>query len=97
MPHDGVTYDRRMTHCTLVNPLCPNDLCVLPAGHPGTVKREHLLSTMYGSVDPDLDGAPNPKYRERMGRVMFMAPEDTSIDELVKLGEKASRKLERSG
>lgn len=32
-----------MSHCTLVNPACPDDLCQLVAGHPTDM---HCLSTM---------------------------------------------------
>lgn len=32
--------------CGLVNPMCPDDLCVLPPGHVGTAEGYHLLGTM---------------------------------------------------
>lgn len=80
--------------CGFINPLCPTDLCVLPAGHPGTPRNEHLLGTMYGSADPDLDGAPNPKYRERFSkRYSRMAPEGATVEQIVGLGWKMSREL----
>lgn len=32
--------------CPLVNPNCPDDLCILPAGHVGTAEGYHVLGTM---------------------------------------------------
>jgi hypothetical protein len=31
--------------CPLINPACPSDLCILPAGHPGTEDHVHILGT----------------------------------------------------
>jgi hypothetical protein len=31
--------------CPMVNPLCPVDLCILPAGHAGTAEGYHVLGT----------------------------------------------------
>lgn len=31
--------------CPLVNPLCPDDLCILPEGHAGTAEGYHVLGT----------------------------------------------------
>jgi hypothetical protein len=31
--------------CPLVNPMCPDDLCILPAGHVGTEEGYHVLGT----------------------------------------------------
>ena len=70
-------------HCTLVNPMCPEDLCVLPYGHPGTPRREHLLGSMYGSADLDA------KQRERIARPAFMAPKGTPIEKLMEMGADA--------
>lgn len=84
----------RPTHCTLVNPLCPDDLCVLPYGHVGTNRRAHLLGSMYGSAYADEhDYAEALKHRERMSPLMFMAPEGTSESELIRLGRKRAKEL----
>lgn len=76
-------------HCLLVNPLCPDDLCVLPRNHPGTKKNEHLLGTMYGSAGLN----PSPKYRLKMSRHMFLAPEGSTEDDLMELGCKRAEEL----
>lgn len=63
--------------CPLVNPLCPDDLCWLPAGHVGTDEGYHILGTTAYS------------WAERMifkGSVMLMAPVGTSREDLVSLG-----------
>lgn len=31
--------------CGLVNPLCPDDLCILPPGHVGTAEGYHVTGT----------------------------------------------------
>jgi hypothetical protein len=31
--------------CPMVNPACPEDLCVLPVGHPGAEQKIHILGT----------------------------------------------------
>jgi len=80
--------------CTLVNPLCPDDLCVLPYGHAGTPKREHLLGTMYGSAyAAEHSYAEALRHRERLSSVMYMAPQGTSESELIRLGRKRAREL----
>ena len=42
---DVVLIQRGQKRCPLVNPLCPSDLCVLPAGHDGTEEGYHVLGT----------------------------------------------------
>lgn len=37
--------ERQWQGCTLVNPLCPDDLCDLPPHHEGTEEGIHRLST----------------------------------------------------
>jgi hypothetical protein len=62
----------RAKHCTLVNPLCPDDLCQLEYGHEGADRGEHALSTMIDcSAVSDL---------------MFMAPAGTTKPHLMRLG-----------
>lgn len=81
-------------HCLMLNALCPQDLCVLPRNHPGTSKNEHLLGSMYGSADPDLGGAPNPKYREKFKkRYCPMAPEGTPAEDMWRLSCELSARL----
>lgn len=43
----GIYWVDRSTwpQCPLVNPMCPNDLCILPAGHDGTEEGYHVLGT----------------------------------------------------
>jgi len=36
---------RRWEGCQLVNPLCPDDLCILPKDHVGTKQGYHILGT----------------------------------------------------
>jgi hypothetical protein len=36
---------RHWKGCQLVNPLCPDDLCVLPKNHVGTEQGYHILGT----------------------------------------------------
>lgn len=31
--------------CPMINPLCPDDLCLLPFGHEGMLDNRHILST----------------------------------------------------
>lgn len=65
-------------HCTLVNPLCPDDLCVLEYGHDGTDRHEHCLRTMIEC--------------EGVSDYMYMAPRRTSKSDLIRLGaERASQ------
>ena len=40
--------DRR--RCPLVNPLCPDDFCVLPAGHVGAAEGWHWLQTSGAAI-----------------------------------------------
>lgn len=80
--------------CPLVNPLCPDDLCVLPAGHKWTRGRRHLLGTMYGSVpDPDYPNENLTKYVQQVSKVMYLAPVGTPEEELIRLGWARSKKL----
>jgi hypothetical protein len=65
------------TLCPLVNPLCPDDLCFLPAGHIGTEEGYHILGTMrYTQADRLV----------RKGSIMTMAPVGTTRSDLMKLG-----------
>lgn len=87
MKHTRVT--KTYSDCTLVNPLCPNDLCVLWYGHKGTAHGKHLLGTFPGSVpneewDDDPDDAED--HVQEVSNVMFMAPKGTPDDELIRLG-----------
>jgi hypothetical protein len=63
--------------CPLVNPLCPDDLCYLPAGHVGTEEGYHILGTMPYSQAGRLICK---------GSVMLMAPVGTPRPDLMKLG-----------
>jgi hypothetical protein len=38
--------ERDWAQCPLINPLCPDDLCVLPSGHVGTSEGYHVTGTM---------------------------------------------------
>jgi hypothetical protein len=58
--------------CTLVNPACPDDLCILPAGHVGTEEKVHILGT--------------DRYSEAVRYDFPMAPPGTDDEELVRLG-----------
>lgn len=46
--YDGVALVDRWNGCTMVNPLCPDDLCILPYGHPGMAEGWHHLGTDVG-------------------------------------------------
>lgn len=68
--------------CPLVNPLCPDDLCILPAGHPGTDDGYHVLGTT------------NYDYAERFVHEPFkMLPVGTTKDELIAEGDRVAREL----
>jgi hypothetical protein len=44
--------ERTWAQCPLINPMCPDDLCVLPAGHVGTTEDYHVTGTMsYGQAE----------------------------------------------
>ena len=50
MREQGATFQavdllQRQPRCPLVNPACPDDLCILPAGHAGTREQVHVLGT----------------------------------------------------
>lgn len=68
------------THCTMVNPGCPEDLCLLPYGHSGAFAGLHLTGTMPGS-SPE----PDPERVDQMGLVI-LAPRGTSQEELIRRG-----------
>lgn len=80
--------------CTLVNPLCPGDLCVLWYGHKGMSEGKHLLSTMPGSAARPSDERdtsypaddPESYVNEVDMDVMFLAPQGTTEEELIQLG-----------
>lgn len=77
-------------HCTMINPLCPDDLCVLPYGHPGTPKNEHLLGTMYGSSWGVENLKEALKHRKHFSKKWFkMLPKGTSYEEVVRAGWRA--------
>ena len=58
--------------CPMINPICPGDLCILPAGHPGAEDGIHVLGT-----DP---------YDQAFKYNFPLAPYGTSDRELVRLG-----------
>lgn len=70
--------------CTLVNPLCPTDLCQLWYGHKGTDEHKHLLGTMPGSL-PDSTNDPEDCVQE-VSDVMFMAARGTKAQALMTKG-----------
>jgi hypothetical protein len=79
--------NKKYSDCTLVNPLCPGDLCELWYGHKGTTEHKHLLGTMPSSAsDPESSV-------EEVSHIMFMAPKGTNSDELISLGIKRSDEL----
>lgn len=49
--YDGAPLYRDWNGCPYVNPLCPNDLCFLPYGHPGMWDGVHMLGT---SAEPSV-------------------------------------------
>jgi hypothetical protein len=60
-------YDERLhERCPLVNPLCPDDLCILRKGHPGASQNCHWLGT-----NPDII---------KLNNIMYMADDDDMTD-----------------
>lgn len=86
----------RNRNCTLVNPLCPDDLCVLPNGHPGTKEGKHLLGTFPGSF-PQNNVAPSPKDAVVVSEYMWMAHRNTTDESLIHLGWETQERLIREG
>jgi hypothetical protein len=66
--------------CPLVNPGCPSDLCILPAGHVGTEEHVHVLGTDNYSQAT--------RYRE-----FHLAEVGTSDEELVRRGWVEQRRI----
>ena len=66
--------------CPLVNPHCPEDLCILPAGHDGTVEGYHVLgTTAYSHADKfPLD---------------WMMPEGTTLKVLIEAGWRRQQEM----
>lgn len=76
-------YDRSLFDgelCTLVNHLCPDDLCYLPYGHIGAKEGYHILGTV------------NYSYAERME--FPMAPEGTSRSALITCAARMAHRIE---
>jgi hypothetical protein len=66
--------------CTMINPLCPNDLCYLPYGHVGTDEGYHVTGTVpYDNAE---------KFKD-----FDMAPKGTSRDDLTTMGWDQAREL----
>ena len=63
--------------CPFINRLCPDDLCYLPAGHPGTTERYHITGTV----------AYNWAEKWPYART-DMAPSGTTREELISMGWK---------
>lgn len=70
--------------CPLVNPLCPDDLCVLPLGHVGTEQGYHLLGT---------DAYDDPLKLTKRSVLYLEGP--LPKEKLVKLGWKRQKELFR--
>jgi hypothetical protein len=68
--------------CPLVNPACPSDLCILPAGHVGTEEHVHVLGT-----DPYSQAT---RYKD-----FHLAEVGTSDEELVRRGWVEQRRITR--
>lgn len=79
--------------CPLVNPLCPDDLCVLMAGHSGSDEGKHLLGTMPGSGAKVLDLA---DLRE-VSDVMYLAKPGLFDVTLIRLGRERQDQLLKDG
>lgn len=75
-------------HCTFVNPLCPDDLCVLEYGHPFSAQGHHITGTMYGSANTSrADQLDILCDKSKSGWLAgYCAPQGTSINELIELG-----------
>lgn len=76
--------------CPLVNPLCPNDLCILEANHPGTEQGWHTLGT---------DPYDQPHRYIRPGSknyVLFLHPDGPGVSDadLIAAGADRARELE---
>lgn len=71
--------------CQLINPLCPDDLCILDHGHKGTKRGIHHLGT---SSEPF-----------KVGTLMRMSNHDKPFtdEELINLGQIEQRRLVREG
>jgi hypothetical protein len=66
--------------CPLVNPQCPEDLCILPAGHDGTVEGYHVLgTTSYHSA-----------YKYPLD---WMMPEGTTSEVLIEEGRRRRQEM----
>lgn len=66
--------------CPLVNPMCPDDLCVLPANHFGAAEGYHVLGTTSYSEAPKLP-------------LEWMRPDGTSDEELIAEGARLQREM----
>jgi len=66
-------------NCRLVNPLCPNDLCWLPANHAGSVGGIHWLSTM---AEPD-----------EVSDIMYLSHYSHSRSDLMDEGQRSADSL----
>ena len=76
--------------CTFVNGLCPDDLCVLPYGHPFTRQHRHITGTTYGSAHTSwpeqLEILRDPKQSGWHPGNHYMAPKGTTEAELIEMG-----------
>jgi hypothetical protein len=82
-------------HCTWVNALCPDDLCVLEYGHPGTKQNRHITGTTAGSANTSraeqeelLKDDAATGWIEGAG---YLAPRGTSVEDLITLGWRQAR------
>jgi len=86
-----------MSNCTFVNGLCPSDLCVLEYNHPFASRHRHITSTTYGSANTcremQLEILRSGKDCTWDKSMHYMAPKDTSDDELFRLGCELEDKL----
>jgi hypothetical protein len=66
--------------CPMINPQCPDDLCILPAGHVGTAEGYHVLGTTAYSAAEKFP-------------LEWMRPEGTSIEDLYNEGWRIQEEL----
>lgn len=74
---------RHWRGCQLVNPLCPDDLCVLPKDHVGTAQGYHILGTTAWDYPLKLTKK----------SVIFFSEEELDQEGLIRLGWSTQREL----
>lgn len=87
------------SHCTFVNPACPDDLCVLEYGHPWASRNRHITGTTYGSANTTREEQAVILRNKALSgwAVGYLASKGTSQEELIKLGWKKQEELIEKG